>query len=169
MLTKTSLNLIWTVEAPLWRPIIPMEKSTLLHCVQDLFTWASYNLSPKESAKVKEVLVEHKDTTFHDPVKHLNRTNKIEHKIWLYIVGYLLDEGKSWKLRFSWCERKATSERAKALGVTLTERKMARSVFVWTIVNSMMQHMKMHIRYLELITYWKHYERQIYYLQYQPW
>ncbi len=36
---------------------------------------------PEESAKLKELLVEHNETTFHDPEKPLTRTNTIEHKI----------------------------------------------------------------------------------------
>ncbi len=37
--------------------------------------------SPEESAKVKELLVEHNETTYHDPEKPLTRTDTIEHKI----------------------------------------------------------------------------------------
>ncbi len=39
------------------------------------------NLSPEESANVKEVLVIHNETTFHYPEKPLTRTDTIEHKI----------------------------------------------------------------------------------------
>ncbi len=56
------------VEAPLSRPqVIPREKGTMLQCVHDLFVRASKNLSPEESAKVKELLVEHNETTFDEP------------------------------------------------------------------------------------------------------
>ncbi len=37
--------------------------------------------SPEESDKVKELLVEHNETTFHYPEKPLTRTDTIEHKI----------------------------------------------------------------------------------------
>ncbi len=44
------------VEALLSKPrTIPREKRTKLDCVQDLFTWASKNLSPEESATVRSV------------------------------------------------------------------------------------------------------------------
>ncbi len=70
------------VEAPLSRPQeILMKKGTMLKYVHDLFVRASKNLSPKKSAKVKELLVEHNDNTFHDPEKPLTRTNIIEHEI----------------------------------------------------------------------------------------
>ncbi len=49
--------------------------------VHDLYVRASKNLSPEESAKVKELLVEHNETTFHDPEKPLTRTDTIEHEI----------------------------------------------------------------------------------------
>ncbi len=66
------------VEDPLSRTrVIPMEKGTML----ELFTWSSKNLSPEESEKVKEVLVEHNETIFHDPEKILTRTDTIKHKI----------------------------------------------------------------------------------------
>ncbi len=56
------------VEAPLLRcQAILWGKGTMLKCVHDLFVRASKNLSPEESAKVKELLVEHNETTFHDP------------------------------------------------------------------------------------------------------
>ncbi len=46
------------VEAPLTRPqVILRKKGTMLKCVHDLFVRASKNLSPEESAKVKELLV----------------------------------------------------------------------------------------------------------------
>ncbi len=70
------------VEAPLSRPkTIPREKGTLIDCVQDLFNWACKNISPEESAMVKEVLVEHNETTLHDTEKHLMRPDTIEHGI----------------------------------------------------------------------------------------
>ncbi len=70
------------VEAPLSRPMtIPREKGILIDCAQDLFTLASTNLSPKESANVKEVLFKHNETTFHDPVNPFMRTDTIEHEI----------------------------------------------------------------------------------------
>ncbi len=64
------------IEPPLARPQeIPREKGMMLKCVHELYIRTSKNLSIKESAKVKELLVEHK-TTFHDP-----RTNTIEDEI----------------------------------------------------------------------------------------
>ncbi len=70
------------VEAPLSRPnVIPREKVTMIDCVHDLLMGASKNLSPEESAKVKELLVEHNETTIHDPDKPLTRTDTIEHEI----------------------------------------------------------------------------------------
>ncbi len=57
------------------------EKGIMLKCVHDLYARASKNLSPEESAKVKELLVEHNETTFHDPEKPLTRTDTIEHEI----------------------------------------------------------------------------------------
>ncbi len=70
------------IEPPLARPLeIPWEKGTMLKCVHDLYVRASKNLSPEESAKVKELLVEHNETTFHDPEKPLTRTDTIEHEI----------------------------------------------------------------------------------------
>ncbi len=53
----------------------------MLKFVHDLYIRASENLSPQERAKVKELLVEHNETTFHDPEKPLIRTNTIEHEI----------------------------------------------------------------------------------------
>ncbi len=50
----------------------------MIDCVHDLYLRASKNLSPEESAKVKEFLVENNETTFHDPEKPLTRTDKIE-------------------------------------------------------------------------------------------
>ncbi len=45
------------VEPPLSRPMaIPREKGTMIDCVYDLLVRASKNLSPEESAKVKEWL-----------------------------------------------------------------------------------------------------------------
>ncbi len=70
------------IEPPLARPQkIPRLKWTMLKCVHDLYVRASKYLSPQESAKVKELLVEHNETTFHDPEKPLTRTNTIEHEI----------------------------------------------------------------------------------------
>ncbi len=48
-----------------------------LKCIHNLYVRASKNLSP---AKVKELLVEHNETTFHDLEKPLT-TNTIEHEI----------------------------------------------------------------------------------------
>ncbi len=60
------------IEPPLVRPQeIPRENGTILKGVHDL--------SLKESAKVKELLVD--ETTFHDPEKPLTTTNTIEHDI----------------------------------------------------------------------------------------
>ncbi len=61
--------------------VIPREKGTMLKCVHDLYIRAGKNLFVKESGKVKELLVEHNKTTFHDPEKPLTRTNTIKHKI----------------------------------------------------------------------------------------
>ncbi len=70
------------VEAPLSRPrAISREKGILIDSVQDLFIKASKHLSPEESAKVKELLVKHNETTFHDPEKPLLRTDTIVHEI----------------------------------------------------------------------------------------
>ncbi len=70
------------IKPPLARPPeILREKGTMLKCVHDLYIRASKNLSPKESAKVKKLLVEHNETTFHDPEKPLTRTDKIVHEI----------------------------------------------------------------------------------------
>ncbi len=49
--------------------------------IHDFYVRASKNLSVTESAKVKELLVEHNKTTFHDPEKTLTTTNTIEHEI----------------------------------------------------------------------------------------
>ncbi len=70
------------VEASLSQPkAISREKGTMIDCVHDLYVRASKNLSPEESAKLKEALVEHSETTFHDPEKPLTRTDTIERKI----------------------------------------------------------------------------------------
>ncbi len=70
------------VEAPLSRPqSIPREKGKMLQYVHDLFIRYSKNLSHEVSAKVKELLVEHNETTFHDPEKPLTGTDTIEHEI----------------------------------------------------------------------------------------
>ncbi len=53
----------------------------MLKCVHDLYVRANKNLSPQERATVKELLVKHNETTFHDPEKPLTRTNTIEHGI----------------------------------------------------------------------------------------
>ncbi len=70
------------IEPPLARPQdILREKGIMLKCVHDLYVRASKNLSPEESAKVNELLVEHSENTFHDPEKPLTRTDTIEHEI----------------------------------------------------------------------------------------
>ncbi len=70
------------IEPPLARPHeIPREKETMLKCVHDLYVRASKNLSVEDSAKVKESLVEHYETTFNDPEKPLARTKTIEYEI----------------------------------------------------------------------------------------
>ncbi len=70
------------IEPPLARPQeILREKGTMLKGVHDLYVRASKNLSIMESANVKELLVEHNETTFHDPEKTLTATNSIEHEI----------------------------------------------------------------------------------------
>ncbi len=70
------------IEPPLTRPQeILREKGTILKCVHDLYVSASKNVSSQERAKVTELLVEHNETTFHDPEKPLTRTNTIEHEI----------------------------------------------------------------------------------------
>ncbi len=66
------------IEPPLAIPQeIPREKGTMLKCVLDMYVRASKNLSPQ----VKELLIEHNETTFHDPEKPLTRTNTIQHEI----------------------------------------------------------------------------------------
>ncbi len=58
-------SLISIIEPPLARPHkVQREKGT--KCVSDLYIRVSKNLSVKESAKVKELLVELNETTFHD-------------------------------------------------------------------------------------------------------
>ncbi len=57
------------------------EKGMMLKCVHELYVRASKNHSIEESAKVKELLVEHNKTTFHDPEKPLTWTNTMEHEI----------------------------------------------------------------------------------------
>ncbi len=70
------------IEPPLARPQeVPREKGTMFKGVHDLYVRASKNLSVTESVKVKELLVEHSETTFHDPQKSLSTTNTIEHEI----------------------------------------------------------------------------------------
>ncbi len=70
------------IEPPLARPHeVPRGKGTMLKCVHELYVRASKNLSTEESAKLKELLVEHNDTIFHDPEKPLTTTNTIEHEI----------------------------------------------------------------------------------------
>ncbi len=70
------------IEHPLARlQEIQREKWTMLKCVHDLYVKASKNLSLEESAKVKQLLVEHNEITFHDPEKPLTTTNTIEHEI----------------------------------------------------------------------------------------
>ncbi len=64
------------IEPPLARPQdIPREKGTMLKSVHDLCVRVRKSLSPEESAKVKELLVEHNETNFHDPEKPLIRHN----------------------------------------------------------------------------------------------
>ncbi len=53
----------------------------MIDCVHDLLVRASKNLCPKDSAKVKELLIKHSETSFHDPEKPLTRTDTIEHEI----------------------------------------------------------------------------------------
>ncbi len=70
------------IEPALARPQeILREKGTILKCVHDLYIRASKNISLQESAKVKKLLVEHNEITFHDPEKPLTRTDTIEHEI----------------------------------------------------------------------------------------
>ncbi len=70
------------IEPTLARPQqLQREKGTLLKCVHHLYVRASKNLSVMESAKVKELLVEYKEATFHDPEKTLTTTNTIEDEI----------------------------------------------------------------------------------------
>ncbi len=70
------------VEDPLSRPrAIHREKGTLINCVQDLLVRASKTLYLEESAKVKELLVKHSETTFHEHEKPLTRTDTMEHEI----------------------------------------------------------------------------------------
>ncbi len=70
------------IEPPLARPQeIPREKGTMIKGVHDLYVRANKNISVTERAKLKELLVEHNKTTFHDPEKTLTTTNTIEHKI----------------------------------------------------------------------------------------
>ncbi len=70
------------IEPPLARPQeVPREKGTMFKDVNDLYVRASKTLSVTESVKVKELLVEHSETTFHDPQKSLSTTNTIEHEI----------------------------------------------------------------------------------------
>ncbi len=49
-------------------------------CVHDLLVMASKNLSPEDSAKVKDLLIEHNET-FPDPEKPLTMTGTIQHEI----------------------------------------------------------------------------------------
>ncbi len=53
----------------------------MLKCVHELYVRAGKSLSVEESAKMKELLVEHNETTFHGPEKPLTRTNTIEYEI----------------------------------------------------------------------------------------
>ncbi len=70
------------VEAPLSRSkATPKEKGTMINGVHDLLIRANKNLSSEESTKVKELLIEHNETTFHDPEKPFTRTDTIEHEI----------------------------------------------------------------------------------------
>ncbi len=70
------------IEPPLARPQeILRAKGTMHKGVHDLYVRASKNFSVKESAKVKELFVEHNKPPFHDPEKPLTTTNTIEHEI----------------------------------------------------------------------------------------
>ncbi len=70
------------IEPPLARlQEVLREKGLMLKGVHNLFVRANKNLSVTESVKVKELLVEHNKTTFHDPEKTLTTTNTIEHEI----------------------------------------------------------------------------------------
>ncbi len=114
------------IEPPFARPQeVPREKGMMLKCVHDLYVRASKNLSVKESAKVKELLVEHNETNFHDPEKPLTRTNTTEHEI-------------------------PTTSRPVRI---LPRSSIALYVFVWIIVNSVIQPTKMHTCYQESMIY----------------
>ncbi len=68
------------MEPPLVRPQeIQRLKGTMLNV--SMTCTSQNNLYVGESAKVKELLVEHNETTFHDHEKSLTRTNTMEHKI----------------------------------------------------------------------------------------
>ena len=61
---------MYIIEVPISCPrLTPREEGTLIDCVQALYDRACKNLSSSERSKVKEVLVEHNETTFHDPEK----------------------------------------------------------------------------------------------------
>ncbi len=56
------------IETSLARPLeIPREKGNMLKSIHDLYIRVSKNFSPQERAKVKELLVEHNETTFMIP------------------------------------------------------------------------------------------------------
>ncbi len=70
------------IEPPLARPQeVRREKGMMLKGVHDLYVKACKNLFVTESVKVKQLLVEHNKTTFHDPEKTLTTTNTIDHEI----------------------------------------------------------------------------------------
>ncbi len=70
------------IEPPLARTQeIQRKKGTMLKGFHDLYVRASKNLSVTESVKVKELLVEHNETRFHDPEKTLTTTNTIDPEI----------------------------------------------------------------------------------------
>ncbi len=71
------------IEPPLARPQeIPRGKEMMLKCVHELYVQSGrVKTSTEESAKVKELLVEPNETTFHGPEKPLTTMNTIEHEI----------------------------------------------------------------------------------------
>ncbi len=80
------------VEDPLSRPkAIPRKKGTMIDCVHDLLVRTSKNLSPEESAKVKELLDKHNETTFHDREKPDEWQLVIPREICTEILSLLLD------------------------------------------------------------------------------
>ncbi len=129
------------IEPPLAGPrATPREKGKLIDCVQDLLFRASKNLSPEEMAKLKELLVEHNETPFHDPEKPLTRTDTIVHEITttcrpLRIPPHRIAPGrrKIVEDEILKMEKEGTICKAQALGVLISswcERKMALYVLV---------------------------------------